>query len=104
MSELLLTPQRERVRSCELVADGVVVDLSGRQVLVAAWPDERTALRVCGLATRVLAVELFGLGGTPRAELTAVWHRAPHTRTIPVSAALALVMSGVPAYAVGADR
>jgi hypothetical protein len=104
MSELILTPLRERVSSCELVADGVVVALGHRQVLVAAWPDERAAQRVAGLATRVLAVELFDLEGRPSAELTAVWHRVPHTRTVPVAAALALMLSGVPAYVRGAGR
>jgi hypothetical protein len=104
MSELILTPQRERVQSCEFVANGVVVDLGTRQALVAAWPDERAAQRVAGLATRVLAVELFDLDGAARAELTAVWHRVPHTRTVSVPAALALAVSGVPAYVNAAAR
>ena len=101
MSELLLTPKRARVGLCELVADGVVLDVAGEPQAVEAWPDERLAQRVTRLATRVVAVELFGLeSSSPRAELTAVWHRVPHTRSLPMSAALALTLGGVPTYVV----
>ena len=100
MPELLLTPKRARVGLCELVADGVVLDVAGEPQAVDVWPDERLAQRVTRLATRVVAVELFGLESRPRAELTAVWHRVPHTRSLPMSAALALTLGGVPTYVV----
>ena len=104
MSELLLTPKRARVGLCELAGDGVVLDVAGELQPVAAWPDERRAQRVSRLATRLIAVEYFDLGTTPRAELTAVWHRVPHTRSVSVGAALALTLSGVPSYALRESR
>jgi hypothetical protein len=104
MSELLLTPKRARVGLCELVADGVVLDVAGDPHAVAAWPDERHAERVTRLATRLVAVELFDLDTTPRAELTAVWHRVPHTRSLPIGAGLALTLSGVPTYVIRGAR
>ena len=78
--------------------------MAGHPQAVAAWPDERRAERVTRLATRVIAVELFDLDTTPRAELTAVWHRVPHTRAVPVGAGLALTLSGVPTYVVSEAR
>jgi hypothetical protein len=104
MSELLLTPKRTRVGLCELAADGVVLDVAGAPQAVAAWPDERRGQRVSRLATRLLEIEFFDLDTTPRAELTAVWHRVPHTRSVPVGAGLALALSGVPSYVVREAR
>ena len=104
MSELLLTPKRARVGLCEVAGDGVVLDVAGEPQAVAAWPDERHAQRVTRLATRIIAVEFFDLDSMPRAELTAVWHRVPHTRSVPVGAGLALTLSGVPSYVVRESR
>jgi hypothetical protein len=99
MPELLLTPQRHRVRSCEVVADGAALAFGDRRVWIEARPDERRAARACGLATRILQVEFTVLDDArPRANVTAVWHRVPHTRSLPVDAALALTLSGVPSY------
>jgi hypothetical protein len=104
MSELLLTPGRVRVSVAELVPDGVVLDIGGVHRMVPSWPDERRAQRIAGLATRLMQIELFDLDTNPRAALTAVWHRIPHTRELPLSAALALTMSGVPTYSCEVPR
>jgi hypothetical protein len=85
---------------CELTDDGVVLEVAGGPQAVAAWPDERRAQRVTRLATRLISVEFFDLDSMPRAELTAVWHRVPHTSSVPVGAGLALTLSGVPSYVV----
>jgi hypothetical protein len=101
MSELVLTLARGRVRRCRPVAEGVDLQLDQGSVRVGFEPDERAAYRVCGLATRVLRVDLVDLEGlAPRAEVTAVWHRVPHTRAAPVAAGLALTLTGVPTYVV----
>jgi hypothetical protein len=98
MSELLLTTD-ERVRCCGLVAEGARLETTSGVWLVEAEPDDRLALRTCRLATRVLGVRFTAEGGTVRsAEVTAVWHRVPHTRPVPLGAAVALACSGVPAY------
>jgi hypothetical protein len=88
-----------RVRVEELLDDGVVLTCGAQLLVVRAWPDDVAARRISGLATRLLAVDLYDLDGTPGAELTAVWHRVPHTRPISMGAALALLFSGVPTYA-----
>jgi hypothetical protein len=101
MSELVLTPAEGRVRRCLPVADGVELLLDAGTVVVPAEPDDRAAYRVCGLATRVLRVELVDPDGLePRTLVTAVWHRAPHTRTASLPAGLALARAGVPTYLV----
>jgi hypothetical protein len=81
-----------------------MLDVDGQPQAVADWPDERRAERVTRLATRLIAVELFDLDTAPRAELTAVWHRVPHTRSVSMGAGLALTLSGVPTYVVGEAR
>jgi hypothetical protein len=104
MSELLLTPQRERVQGCEVAIDGVALELSGRRVMMNVLPDERHAARACRLANRVLSVEFRGLDGdSARARFTAVWHRVPHTQSISVAAGLALALAGVPSYVLRED-
>jgi hypothetical protein len=104
MSELLLTPQRERVHGCEVVIDGVSLELPGRRVMIDVLPDERHAARACRLANRVLSVEFRGLDGdSARARFTAVWHRMPHTQAISVAAGLALALAGVPSYVMSED-
>ena len=103
MSELVLTApaaRRQRARRAELIEDGVRFDLDGASVVVAGHPDGRRASRTCGLASRILNVELT-LGSDPSAEVVAVWHRAPCARPISVGAALALALAGVPAYLAG---
>jgi hypothetical protein len=103
LSELALTPPasagRTRVRVDELLDDGVRMTCGAHRFVVRVWPDDAAARRAAGLATRLLAVDLFDLDGTPAAELTAVWHRVPHTRPIPMAAAMAFLFSGVPTYA-----
>jgi hypothetical protein len=104
MSELLLTQRtatRHRVQSGELTEEGVRLRLADGSVLVDDDPDLRSAQRSCRLATRILNVDISVVGSTPTAELTAVWHRAPHRRPVSVGAALALALSGVPAFVVG---
>jgi hypothetical protein len=101
MSELVLTPNRGRVVRCTAAADGVDLHLDHGSVLVRIEPDDRAAYRACGLATRILSVELADLDGpAPAADVTAVWHRVPHTRGLTVAAALALTRAGVPTYLV----
>jgi hypothetical protein len=101
MSELVLTPALERVRRCTANARGLDLHFDSQSVSIEAEPDERTAQRTFGLATRVLRVDLVGVEGpAPFAEVTAVWHRAPHTRATTLSAGLALTLAGVPTYMV----
>jgi hypothetical protein len=101
MSELVLTPARGRVRRCVDVPDGVDLHLDQGSIQVSVAADVRAAYRVCGLATRVLRVDIVDPEGPmPRAQVTAVWHRVPHTRSAPVAAALALAQAGVPTYVV----
>ena len=95
MSELVLTAPRERVHTSEPVPEGVRLVSATRSLVVAVDPDEHLALRLCRLASRILAVEVHD---PDRAEVTAVWRRVPYTRRIPLSAALALTLSGVPTY------
>jgi hypothetical protein len=105
MSELLLTATPERVLGCELVPEGVRLESASRSLVVDVEPDEHVALRLCRLATRILAVELHDPGSARGgAEVTAVWRRVPYTRSIPLSAALALTRSGVPTYLSVQDR
>lgn len=103
LSDPALTPPtaagRTRVRVDELLDDGVSLTCGAHLIVVRAWPDDVAAYRAAGLATRLLAVDLYDLDGTPGAELTAVWHRVPHTRSISLGAAMALLFSGVPTYA-----
>lgn len=103
LSEPALTPPaaagRTRVRVDELLEDGVALTCGAHQIVVRAWPDDAAARRISGLATRLLAVDLYDLDGSPGAELTAVWHRVPHTRSISMGAAMALLFSGVPTFA-----
>lgn len=103
LSALHLTPRpaavRRRARVQELVDDGVVLVCDDdRPVVVRAWPDDDAARRAAGLATRLMAIDLHDLDGAPRAELTAVWHRVPHTRPVSIGAAMAFVLGGVPAF------
>jgi hypothetical protein len=90
---------RSRVRVDDVLDDGVVVRCGDRFAVVQAWPDETAARRAARLATRLVAVDLFDLDGTPYAELTAVWHRVPHTRSVSMGAAMAFVLAGVPGFA-----
>ena len=62
--------------------------------------NKNTLRQVCGLAARILSVELT-IGPEPAAEVVAVWHRSPCARPVSVGAALALALAGVPAYLVG---
>lgn len=87
-----------------MVIEGIILELPGRRVTLDLIPDDRLAARASRLATRVLSVEFRGADDAHlRAEFTAVWHRVPHTRAIPMSAALALTASGVPSYVVHED-
>lgn len=104
MSELVLTPRRTRVAVHELTEDGLVLEVGGAVVPTGCWPDDRSARRLARLATRVVDVELRVDGPEPSgftARVTGVWHRMPHTRPVPVAAALALLRSGVPTFLVG---
>lgn len=99
VAELVLTPSRERIRSCEQVAGGVRVEVGSGPVELDHTPDRRAARRLCRLATRIVEVEVRTVRGVAvGADVTAVWHRVPHTRPVPVGAALALVLAGVPGY------
>ncbi len=103
MSELVLTApatRRQRARRAELIEGGVRFDLDGGPVVVAGHLDGRGAGRTCGLASRILSVELT-VGAEPSAEVVAVWHRSPCARPISIGAALALALAGVPAYLAG---
>jgi hypothetical protein len=65
---------------------------------LAVDPDFASARRLTSMARRRDRVEIV-LDGDHHgyAVLTATWHRAPLRRTIPLGAALALALSGVPA-------
>jgi hypothetical protein len=87
------------------VGGGVRLTTASGSVDVGVEPDFVLAERLTGLARRRQLIEVV-LTGEPEAGarcdgygvVTATWHRLPRRRRIPLSAALALSMSGVPTH------
>jgi hypothetical protein len=78
--------------------DGVHLTTASAARDLAVAPDFISARRLTSMARRRDLVEIV-LDGSDHGYgvLTATWHRVPLRRTIPLGAALALALSGVPA-------
>jgi hypothetical protein len=101
VSEALLAPDRHvmRVHAARRDGDAVVVRDDGT-ALLRTHLDHRGAHQACGLARRILHVTFHAGASTTQADVTAVWHRLPHTVPVSLGAAAALVLAGVPGHVI----